>query len=381
MRGICAIVLGNDKIFISSARLRRNHLTFLEEVALPLAYNSNNFIAFLRDNSDVIERKIRRIEEKFSIRIEKVFLELPWDQSVQQIVEEVIPLKRKKRITADDISWSKKYLEDKFLDWDDICIHNVAMSYEVAGQSYGVAPLGVLAKRIRLRSLLVGAKHKAYKEVEDIFNNINRNFGGFVTAALSSLATTFRKKGKTQVVVNINYGSSSYVIRDENNDISYKEFNFSLKKAIEILAKRFMMPIVLASEVFQRYISFKEIPYFKEITLKTDQGYINLSIQTLNSFVKEYIGGEIKCLVGEIKDQIKSNEVVISFIGRLNTKEGFYNFLKEYVPYSLSIPLSKAVVSSSLGCLNYGVKPFLENDHKENNSVFRRILDIYREYF
>lgn len=381
MRGVCAIVLDSDKTFISFACLKKNHLTFLEESTISLAYDSNNLISCLSDNSDDIEQKIKRIEEDFSIRIEKIFLELPWNQSVQQVVEEVIPLKRKKRITADDISWAKKYLEDKFLDWDDFCIHNIIMSYEVAGQSYELAPLGASAKRIRLRSLLIGVKYKTYKEVEDIFNNVNRSFGGFVVAPLSTLATAFRKRGKTQGVVNVGYSSSSCVIRDENNFISHNEFNFGLKKVIEALAKRFMIPVALATEVFQRYISFKEIPYFKEITLKKDQGYINLSIQTLNSFVKEYIGGEIKYLIGEIKDQIKNNDAAISFIGRLNAKDGFFNFLKEFIPYSLSVPFSNAGVSSSPGCLNYGVKPFLDNDHKENNSVFRRILDIYREYF
>jgi len=381
MRGICALALDEDRIFISLASLKRNNLTFKEEVALPLAYNSSNIATFLRDNSEVIEQKIKKIEEKFFIRTEKIFLELPWNQSVQQIVQEAVPLKRKKRITADDISWAKKHLEDKFLDWDDFCIHNIAMSYEVAGQSYRSAPLGVLARRIKLCSLLVGVKYRVYKEVEDIFNNINRSFGGFVAAPMSALATAFRKRGETQAVVNISYGSSSYVIRDENNSISYRKFDFCLRKVIEALAKRFMIPVTLADEVFQRYISFKEIPYFKEITLKNGQGYMNLSTQTLNLFVKEYISGEIKCLVGEIKDQIKNNDAVISFIGRLNAKEGFFNFLKEHIVYPLNPPLLKAGVSASLGCLNYGVKPFLENDHKENNSVFQRILDIYREYF
>ena len=121
--------------------------------------------------------------------------------------------------------------------------------------------------------------------------------------------------------------------------------------------------------------------YFKEITVKRDSGYINLSTQTLNSFIKDYIKSEICCLLQEIREDISQDDFTISFIGRLNAKEGFYGSLQDYVPYPLKVPLQRLTVSSSYGCLRYGVLRFLEQDHKTNQPVLRRILDVYREYF
>ena len=38
-------------------------------------------------------------------------------------------MNRRKRISSADITTAKRYLEDKFLDWDDYCIHNIVTEY------------------------------------------------------------------------------------------------------------------------------------------------------------------------------------------------------------------------------------------------------------
>ena len=182
-------------------------------------------------------------------------------------------------------------------------------------------------------------------------------------------------------MVSIDYDQSRFIARSRD-DLSFgKEFEFSFQRTVLELAKRFSLKPSLAEEIFQRYISFKEIPYFKEITVKRDSGYINLSTQTLNSFIKDYIKSEICYILQEIREDISRDDLTVSFIGRLNAKEGFYGSLQDYVPYPLKVPLQRSIVSSSYGCLRYGVSPFLEQDHRKNEPMFRRILNMYREYF
>ncbi len=400
MRGVCAIALDRDKIFISFGRLKGTHLTFLKESEVPIANYRNDIIVFLRENFEILDQKIKENEEKFSYRCVKVFLELPWEVAKQKVVEDTVTLKTRKKITSSDITRAKREIEEKFLNWDDFCIHNIVIKYEVEGTSYNKPPLGVWAKKIKLQSLLVWIKDKVQKGVEDILDNLDRNLGGMIAPQISRFSSAFTArevsglkeegtkllgglsgKDKGQVVVSIDYDKSRFVARSSNNFVFDKEFNFSFRKTIEELAKRFILKVSLAEEIFQRYISFKEIPYFKEITVKRDSGYVNLSTQTLNSFVKDYIKSEICYILQEINEDIPRDDFTISFIGRLNAKEGFYGSLKDYVPYNLKTPLQKLTASSSYGCLHYGVSRFLERDHKRNEPMFRRILDIYREYF
>lgn len=381
MRGVCAISLDRDKTFISFAHLKGNCLIFLKELEIPIAGCDDDIVSFLKENLEILNQRIRETEEKYSYRCEEIFLELPWEIAKERKVEETITLKRRKRIISSDISRAKKHLEDKFLNWDDFCIHNIVINYEVEGIDYQEPPLGVWAKKIRLQSLLVWIKDKMYKDVEDIFDNVDRYLGGIIAPQVSRFSSAFAGKDKTQVVVSIDYDRSRFIAISRDNFVFGKEFDFSFQRAIEELAKRFILKTSLAEEIFQRYISFKEIPYFKEITVKRDSGYVNLSTQALNSFIKDYVKGEICYILQEIREDIREDDFTIAFTGRLNAKEGFYGFLKDYVPYSLKTPLQRLTVSSSYGCMRYGVSRFLERDHKKDEPLLRRILDIYHEYF
>jgi len=381
MRGTCAIVLDRDRALISFGYHKRFYPAFLEELEIPISYNGDSILSCLQQNIEILDQRIKEVEKSRSFRVEKVFLELPWGFANKRVVQDSIPLRRRKSIASADISFAKKYLEDKFLDWDDFCLHNIVINYEVEGVSYDLVPLGIRAKKIELQSLLLWVKDKIYKETEDIFDNLDRNFGGFIEPGISMYSCVFLKKEKTQVVVSINYDCSHFVIRNRDGFIFGREFDFGLKKIIEMLAQKFILPLALAEEVFMRYISFKESPYFKEITIKKEEGYINLSTQTLNSFIKDYIKNEISYLLDEIKKMAQDDGLAISFIGRLNSKDGFYGFLKDFIPHDLKAPLQKETISSSFGCLRYGLSPFLEEDYKKNELFLRRIVNIYKEYF
>lgn len=381
MKGACAIVLDSDRIFISFAILKRGYLTFLKEAEVLILRKSNNAITCLKENAEIINQKIKKLEKKYSFRVEKVFFELPWAFANKRVVEESYTLKRRKRITSRDISSAKKSLEDRFLDWDDFCVHNVVMHYTVEGVDYDRPPLGVWGRKMKVRSMLVWVKDKIHKDVEDIFDNLDRDFAGFVSPQLSMFFSAFTKKEKTQAVVSLDYDNSRFMVRGRDDFFFNKEVDFGLKKIIEELSKRFLLSKTLAEEVFYRYVSFKEIPYFKEITVKGGSRYLNLSTQAVNSFIKGYIQSQISVLLEQVTKVAKDNDFVVSFIGRLNKKEGFYAVLRDCLDCSLKSPLQKTSLSSSFGCLRYGILRFLERDHKKNESLLQSILNIYKGYF
>jgi len=338
-------------------------------------------VEYLQDNSVIIDQKIKEVEVDCSCRVLKVFVELPWNLSKQRLVEEVVILSRRKIITPKDISFAKKYLEDKFLDWDDICLHNIVMNYEIDTIDYENPPLGVWAKKIKLTSHLLWIKDKIHKEAEDIFYALDRSFGGFVAAGVSMFATAFIKRGGKQVMISIGFGKSYFTVVDKGKFIFGREFDFGIKKIIEEIEKQFLLKYSLSEEVFYRYVSFKEISYNKEITIKKDTGCVNLSIQAVNCVVKDYVKGEIAYFIKEIEDNICNNDFTVSFIGRLNSKEGFLEFLKEYVGFPGNVSVQPFAVSSSSGCLRYGVSRFLENSHKQHGFFLQHFFNIYKEYF
>jgi len=217
MKGVCAISLDKDKTFISFASLKGTRLAFLNESEVVAVGSDNGIVPFLKDNLEAIDQKILDMEAKHSCRCEKIFLELSWTVVQEKRVEDIVTLRSRKKITSADISRAKKQLEDKFLNWDDFCIHNIVINYEVEGNNYIDPPLGVWAKKIKLKALLVWIKDKLYKEIEDIFDNADRNLGGVIAPQISRFSSVFSDKDKAQVVVSIDYDQSNFIARSEDN--------------------------------------------------------------------------------------------------------------------------------------------------------------------
>jgi len=381
MKGACAVVIDENKAFFSFCRLKKPSFKFLEAQTLVLPQKSDSFFNSIKDNAEIINQALGDIEKRYCLKIDKVFFEVPEGLTNTRIVTDIVPLRGKKRISAFDINFVKKHLEDKFLDWDDYGIHNITFNYSLRGTDYLDPPFGVWAKKLEVKSLLVSIKDKIYKEIEDTFDNFGRGFIGFVSSMISTYASVFKKRDIPQVVMRCDYQKSNSVIRKHNDFIILGNTDFSLKHLIEKLARRFFLDFSLTEELFERYISFKEIPYFKEITIKKEGGYINLSTQTMNLFIKDYIRSEITNILEPIKQQIGGDDFIFSFLGKLTEKEGFYRFLRNCVPCRLATPLENSASSSSFGCLRYGLLPFLELDYKKRRSLLQRIRDVYKEYF
>ena len=325
--------------------------------------------------------------------IDKIYLKLPWNTEKVKEVADVVPFRRRRKLSLRDIFSAKKHIEDVFLDWDDFCLHHFVIDYEIDGVFYKDPPIGVWAKKIRLRSLLFTVKDKLRRETWAIFDNMERNFCGFISSVASSLSTSFddRKHEAARAVINIGYETTHVVIMNQGNIRFFKEYSFGIRELTAELEKEFAVPFGLAQEILNRYVSFQQLPAYsmvssgqgdKEISIKSGGSYFSLSTRSLNSFVKSVIKDRIFVILGDIKKEMPADNTTISIIGRLNRNTGFQNFLRGIIDYPLGVPhFAGSLASSSFGCLKYGVDRFLESSNQVKEPFLRRALKIYREYF
>jgi len=383
MKGLCGLDIDRDKIYISLANLKGSSPVFLQEFSIDVTSIDKTFLEVLQESGNVINQKISEKEKALSLTVEKVFVNLPWDACKQGAFSTTVPFSKRKKITQKDINFAKKYLQDTYLDWDDFCIHNFILNYEIEGKVYDKPPLGVVAKKIKISSILVWIKDKFRKDIEDIFDNLERSLGGCAFPPVSAIASVFTNLNSVSdscVVVDVAYDKTLAIAIKNKKILSIKESGFGLKQIFEELEKKILLPKALAQEVFNRYISFKELAYSKEVSIKSDGNYINLSTQAANSFVKEYIKNAVSQIIEGTSGALNS-EYTIYFTGRLNEKEGFCDFAKEILPHPVVASSAAKSISKSFGVLSYGVNRFLDNDYMSRNSFVNRIVNVYKEYF
>jgi len=380
---LCGLDIDRDKIYVSLAHLKGASPTFLQEFNIDISSAEKTFLEVLQENGNAINQKICEKEKVLSLAVEKIFVNLPWDVCKQGAFFATVPFNKRKKITQKDINFAKKYLQDTYLDWDDFCIHNFILNYEIEGKVYDKPPLGVVAKKIKISSILVWIKDKFRKDVEDVFDNLERSLGGCIfppVAAIASIFPSLNSVSDSCVIVDVAYDKTLAIAIKNKKILSIKESNFSLRQIFEELEKKILLPRALAQEVFNRYISFKELSYSKEVSIKNDENYINLSTQAANSFVKDYIKNAINQVIESISGGLNS-DYTIYFTGRLNGKEGFCDFAKEILSHPVVASSATKCISKSFGVLSYGVTRFLDNDYMCRNSFLSRIMNVYKEYF
>jgi cell division ATPase FtsA len=382
MKAFCGIAFEKNKVFLSCASLKKGNLQFLEEKELALP-DEKNFIEKLRVNSEKIEQSIVELEKRHSLSFNDIFMELPAGLAKEIEAREKIVFPKKKRLTPAVINTAKKYLEDKFLEWDQHCLHNIVLDYKAEGIKYSQAPLGVFTKKIELNSLLIYIKDSFYKEILDIFFNMEKNFVGFIAHKISMFSQGFSAIRENQIVISVNDLNSYAGIKDKEGKIYQKEFHFGIKTIIGQLAKQYTISTAASAQLLDRYGSFKNIPYVKEITIKKEDSYLNLSTQALANFLKTIFSGNLKRIIDEALQMIPEPErgrAVFSFLGPLTIKDGFYSYIKKMLPYKVEIPFYKCR-SSAFGCIKYGFFRPLEDEYQKKGSLLERVRKVYQEYF
>jgi cell division ATPase FtsA len=382
MKTFSALILEKDKAFLSFAILKKGCLKLLDEKELALVSN-DDFLKQLKTNAKKIEKLIIDFEQEHSLSVGKIFIELPPSLAGEAEVQEKIVFPKKKKITPSIIDSAKKYIENKFLEWNQHCIHHIVLDYQTEGIQTNNAPLQVFTNKIEFRSLLIHVKGDFYKEVADIFYNMEKNFAGFVAHKISHFSQGFNNLEGNKIVISVNNFNSYAGIKDEKGRLFEKEFSFGIKEIIEKLAKQYAVAPSIAKQLLKRYGSFKEIPYFKEITIKKQDSYLNLSTMALGNFLKKVFSSNIKLIIEEVLKVVKENkrdEVVFSFIGPLARKDGFYGYIKKLLIVKVEVPAYKCS-SSAFGCIKYGYFKPLENKHLKKQSLLRKIKKIYHEYF
>jgi cell division ATPase FtsA len=382
MKGCCGIDIDKDRTFISFATFKKLQPVFLKEAEAEVAFNSDGLADFLKNNGELINTVIQEAEKKLSIHADTVYLNLPFGLEKQTLVETTVPLKHRKKIDWGDIYFAKKYLQDAYLDWDDFCMHHLVLNYEVEGGIYRDPPIGLIAKKIKMKSFLLSVKSGFYKDIEDIFNNLERKLSGLIFPAFSILCAAFAEFSGQKLAAAVYIGYNKIYVITYQKGIVDLAFNsdFGIEKIYNGLAQKLILPASLAQEIFKRYVSFGDASHAKEVSIRNGETYINLSTQTVNSFVRSILVNECNEIFANLQNKIPP-QAEISFTGRLNLKDGLENFLRTFSPYCAKVANQHKSLSSSFGCIQYGTSKCFEQSVKKNSSFFQAVTQVYKDYF
>jgi len=390
MEFFAGISLNDDLINFSFATLKGRSLFPCLETFKPIHKPYSNLSIFLDQSIDDINQEIVDAEEKLSFKIDKVYFKISSNDCKKIIVEDVVPLtvdKRGKKVSSKDIEAVKKHIENSFLDWNDYCIHHIVLHYEIDGVGHSQPPLGLWARKLKIRSLIISVDNAFYDKFSNLFDNFERKFQGFVYESLAGFGSIYNSQKsfrKENFIFQV--GISTTFVSSFINGNSYfeKVFGFGEKDIIKAVADKFSLTNQLAQQIIFQYASFQDISSSKEINIKDGDSYIHLSSLSLNSCIKDVFTKEVEKIIFLLADEFDfpsiKDSFTFSFTGRIPKIDGFLQFIKKNISLIAQIPFNRDAFSPAFGSVNYGIFRFLEQDFSIE-PFMQKVLRIYQEYF
>lgn len=354
---------------------------------IKLSVSGKCFMDALKEKVDSLEAALERSEESGSFTVEEIYCRLPLELSRFKIVEDVILISPniKKKITVKHINAAKRYIENVALDWDEVCIHNIVLDYNVDGRSYPVLPSNIEGSKLKLKVFLVYMDRKVLTGIEDVFDNVGRKLGGAVFAPIADISAGHaRVPGGGGDVSRgaVNFGGESTLCSAlTGNLISFDIFKFGENNLKQRVQDAFLFPPRICSEIVSRYVSFHDSLPDKEIVIKDGQDYVNISVDSLSAFIKDNISRELDGIGSFFKQRGVSFD--ISFLGDISRKKGFCEFMRALPAFSgFNLFHCSVPEGSLLGCVKYGMNKFLEKTpagRREN--WWRNFISVIKDYF
>ena len=347
-------------------------------------HNFNNLKEFITNSIDYINERISYTEKNSSFKTESIFFRLPRECAGKKEAEDVISLnvgKKVKKITYKDIDYAKRQIENISLGLKDICIHHLVSEYKIGDKTFSRPPIGLWARKMHIKSIMIFVPSDIYDVFIDSFSNVERKFSGFVYGALADYSAAYNNIIEKPVfVVNIRKNSTIISYFYKGSIIFEKNFCCGSKSIISYVAKRLSFSEELASDLIFKYSSFYDVDLSKEISVKEQNEYINVSLATLNNLIKEAVADHISAMMPYIKRESLSDDYAVLFMGKITQKDGFHNFVKKHFNINVTLPLYNKLPSCAFGCVRYGIKRLFEKEEAKG-SLWQRIAMFYKDYF
>ncbi|RKY32741.1 MAG: hypothetical protein DRP68_03460 [Candidatus Omnitrophota bacterium] len=383
MRGLCGLGIEKNVLKFLLVSYNRNNFFPLYQGEIPSS--STGLVEIIRECIDSLEEILRREEKKHSLGIERIYLRLPINLATVKIVEDIIPLSSfgKKIITHKVIDSVKQYIENANLELNHFCIHHIILEYRVGGKTYLDLPLSLESHKIDVKSYIVYTERKMLTQLKEIFENVGRKLSRVVFAPIGDLSVEFGKKDHSSLLVTVNIEEEDTLISLlVENKIDFSISRFGREALIKEIERNFAFSPQVSSEILNCYLSFSNSSFSKEIVIKKgEEKYMNVSLESINSTIKKVMIERLMQLLSFLEDFPSKSKKVL-FLGNVSSLKGFYEFIQESFPtMEIVIPQFRLPNLALLGVIKYGIRRFLEEVNYPGQSVWNRLLQLYREYF
>ncbi|GEM_PF-3329022 len=383
MRGLCGLGIEKNVLKFLLISYNRNNFFPLYQGEIPSS--STGLVEIIRGSIDSLEEILRREEKKYSLGIERIYLRLPINLATVKIIEDIVPLSSfgKKIITRKVIDSAKQYIENANLELNHFCIHHIILEYKVDGKTYFDLPPSLESHKMNVKSYIVYTERKLLTQLKEIFENVGRKLSRVVFAPIGDLSVEFGKRDYSSLLATVNIGEEDTLISLlVENRIDFSVFRFGREDLIKEIERSFAFSPGVSSEILNCYLSFSSPSFSKEIVIKKDEEkYMNVSLESINSTIKKTMTEKLIQLLSFLERSSSKSRKVL-FLGKVPSLRGFYEFIQKCFPtIEIVIPQFRLPNLALLGVIKYGIRRFLENVDYPGQSVWSRLLQLYREYF
>lgn len=197
----CGLDVGNSKLTAVVAKAQKQNLNILAYETLPVRGLSKGIVKDLASLVDSVQEVLDKLNKKTKLRIKRVLLSVNGDYISADSSFAAVALSEitSRQINLSDVNYLRRQARLMGVRIDEAILHDFPQDYILDGDHSTLSPVGLLARKIQLKSYLLrvphtllgnvkAAVHQAGYEVQDVV------FSG-VAAGFSVLSSSERTKG------------------------------------------------------------------------------------------------------------------------------------------------------------------------------------------
>lgn len=415
---ICALDLGSSKISAAVSRLKGKRITEVYFDAQTVKGIKKGQVIDSIELVGAIDKVLKNLKAKSGINIKYIYANISGQDIIMRHSHAVIPLAERgnKVITLPDILKVNDQARILGSALEEEIIHQMPMSYSVDSKNDILNPLGLYSHKLEVNLFLVCAKTSFIQTVTRIINQAGYEIKDLFFSGFSTCEAIFNSYSRSPV-------SGMQVLCDLGADTTeLLVFNNGILKNIEILflggddltwhiSQALKIPFDLAEDIKRSYGQvgeYNQIAGEKEILIKRESTYKPIQ----QRLISEIVTDKAQYICRKLKEAVERNvphEKIDSFtvVGRTVLLEGFLETLESVLGSPVRLgrlvhpdlaPLANKdpnltgqkylTYVAALGTISTALNgAFVQNlplkipSHANTRSLFRRVKEVYQEYF
>jgi len=318
---ICGLDIGNSKLTAVLAKNEKQRIELIATAISTVSGLSKGTVNDLADLSNCIQQTLDKLNKETGSKIEGVLISINGNYINSRSTSATVAFSEREnhQIGLSDINYLRKQARLLGVYIDETILHEFPQIYVLDDSHFTVNPLGLLARKVKLDSYIVGASHAAVGNIKTAVQQSGYEvvsvLHSSVASSLSVLSEEERRKGV--LLIDLGFNFTSLLFFKDNILRDFRTISFGGNDITEDISKAFELSWDLAEDIKKSslILSTQGLAGAEKLVVRKGNSYKTLEKKDIYEAAKQKLDDFLDKIKEAIDSSIWKNKMDCGIVG------------------------------------------------------------------